>query len=352
MLGLELLKNRYCSQEHASTQATMPAYILKLAEQYDRSFQMNLADQVKNLKVKDVFNDSIKRPFLFVYPDTKLLEVITFLAIGPKIYVDGVVVIAEQNQDGNKIKTPIGRIGGKHVLSNMLENTVDSQDFLGRVTASQIMVEITGDDFVKLESPLSTVIDIFGRTRFAFVPIISTPMENNNKKPNIIATLSIRDFLPLIANNKVCIDQGETEGIITQISSPLVSVSKDSTIRDAISIMVNKGIRNIGIKKCNQNYVNDYKEKGKLKDQSCIVNDRKIMEFLLSRKRRGESNLIFGSISDLDIIQTHSTKSNITLVEAAQYLINMENQFLILEGNEYIVTPWDLVMKTVGKRDL
>jgi CBS domain-containing protein len=315
---------------------------------------MNVTNQLDRLKVKEVFNDPTKRPFLFVYPDTKLLEVIAFLAIGPEIYVDGVIVISEKDHNGKKIRTPVGRIGGKNILSSMLENTLDSQkDYLGHVTASQIMVKMTGRDCVELESPLSKVIDIFERMRFAFVPVITTTKEDNNDKPIIIGTLSIRDFLPLIASKKLCIDQSETEGAINQISSPLISVSKDSTIRDAISIMVNKGIRNIGIENCNSDYANDHKEKGKPKDQNskllCIINDRKILEYLLSRKRRGESNLIFGSVSDIDILQLHSTRSDITIVEAAQYLTNIKNQFLILEGNEYIVTPWDLVMKTAGK---
>jgi hypothetical protein len=69
-------------------------YILKFDYQYDRSFRMNVTDQLARLKVKEVFNDSAKRPFLFVYPDTKLLEV---TAIGPEIYVDGVVVVTEES---------------------------------------------------------------------------------------------------------------------------------------------------------------------------------------------------------------------------------------------------------------
>jgi hypothetical protein len=65
---------------------------------------MNMTDRLARLKVKKVFNDSANRPFLFVYPDTKLLEVITFLAIGPEIYVDGVVVVTEGNLNGKKYK--------------------------------------------------------------------------------------------------------------------------------------------------------------------------------------------------------------------------------------------------------
>ena len=319
---------------------------------------MNVADQLARLKVKDVFNDSAKRQFLYVYPNTKLLEVVTFLAIGPEIYVDGVVVVAEENLDGKKMQTPVGMIGGKNVMRSLLENTfAGKKDFFGEVTASEIMVEVTQSDLVDLESPLSKVIDTFRRTRFAFVPVISTTKEHNTLKPIIIGTLTIRDFLPLIANKKIQLNHDEPEGIIYQIASPTVSVNKDSSIREAISVMVDKGIRNIGIRECEQDYEKEaHNEKQNVKEKSsgtlCIVNDRKIMEFLLSHKRREKSNPIFGSVSDLDIIQMRATKSHITMVEAAQYLMDIKNPFMVLDGNEYIVTPWDLVMKTVGKGDL
>jgi CBS domain-containing protein len=318
---------------------------------------MNMADQLARLKVKDVFNDSAKRQFLYVYPNTKLLEVVTFLAIGPEIYVDGVVVVTEENLNGKKIQTPVGMIGGKNVMRSMLESTFGwKEDFFGEVTASEIMVEITQSDLVDLESPLSKVIDTFRRTRFAFVPVISTTKEYNTNKPIIIGTLTIRDFLPLIANKIIQLNHDEPEGIIYQIASPTVSVNKDSSIREAISVMVDKGIRNIGIRDCHQDYEKEHNEKRNVKEKSsdtlCIVNDRKIMEFLLSRKRREKSNPIFGSVSDLDIIQVHATKSHITMVEAARYLMDIKNPFMVLDGNEYIVTPWDLVMKTAGEGDL
>ena len=312
---------------------------------------MDVADQLAKLKVKDVFNDSAKRQFLYVYPNSKLLEVVTFLAIGPEIYVDGVAVVAEENLDGKKIQTPVGMIGGKSVMRSMLENT------FGEVTASEIMVEVTQSYLVDLESPLSKVIDTFRRTRFAFVPVISTTKEYNTHKPVIIGTLTVRDFLPLIANKKIQLNHDEPEGIIYQIATPTVSVNKDSSIREAISVMVDKGIRNIGVRDCEQDYEKEeqHNEKRNVKEKSsdilCIVNDRKIMEFLLNRKRREKSEPIFGSVSDLDIIQVHATKSHSTMVEAARYLMDIKNPFMVLDGNEYIVTPWDLVMKTVGKED-
>jgi CBS domain-containing protein len=316
---------------------------------------MNVTNQLAKLKVKEVFIDSAKRPFLFVYPDTKLLEITAFLAIGPEIYVDGVVVVTEENHNGEKIQTPVGMIGGRNVLRYMLESTFDpNEEFFSAVTASQIMIEMTQSDLAETESSLSKVIDIFGRTRLAIVPVMRSIKENNASKPAILGTLTIRDFLPLIVDKKIHFNHGGNERIINQISSPILSVGGDASIKDAISIMVNKGIRNIGIRNCDQKHGDEYKRKGNTKKSSkiaCIVNDRKIMEFLLSHNRRAKSNPIFNSVSDLDTIQIPATRSDITIIEAAQYLMDIKNQFLVLEGNECIVTPWDLIMKTAGNGD-
>ena len=313
---------------------------------------MNMNNQFDKIKVKDVFNDCIKRPFLSVYPDTRLLQVVTFLAIGPEIYVDGVVVVTEENRNGKKVQIPVGRIGGKNILCSMLESTPDmEEDIFENVTASQIMVEVTESDYVGLESPLSNVIDIFERTRFAFVPIISTTKGYDTNKPIIIGTLAIRDFLSLIVERKISISNDRIEEIMNQISSPILSVNKNSTIRDAIIVMVNKGIRNVGIRNGDYNCKKEHEEKVHINKHDskllCILNDRKIMEYLLSHKRREKP--IYGLVSDLDIIQISPIRSNITLVEAAQYLMDIKNQFLVLEGNERMITPWDLVMRTIHK---
>jgi CBS domain-containing protein len=336
---------------------------------------MNMDNQFDRIKVKEVFNDCTKRPFLSVYPDTKLLQVITFLAIGPEIYVDGVVVVIEENRNGKKIQIPVGRIGGKHILCSILESTPNwEEDIFENVTASQIMIEVTESECVELESPLRSVIDIFERTRFAFVPIISITKEYNTNKPIIIGTLAVRDFLSLIVERKISVDNDRIDRIINQISSPIVSVNKDSTIRDAITLMVNKGIRNVGIRNGDYSHASrilmvnkgirnvgirngdyncrkGYEAKARMNNHDskllCILNDRKIMEYLLSHKRRERP--IYGSVSDLDIIQIRPTRSNITVVEAAQYLMDIKNQFLVLEGNERIITPWDLVVRAIYK---
>jgi CBS domain-containing protein len=339
-----------------AVQCCILLFLKLINQQHYKSYEMSTIDQLDRLKVNEVFHESIERPFLFVYPDSKLLEVATFLAIGPEIYVDGLVVVAvELNSDGKRIRTPIGRIGGRNVLSRILDSAFSHQkDFLLHVTASQIMTETVESECVELDSPLSKVIDVFRRTRFGFVPIIQTErVGNNNNKPVILGTLTLRDFLPLIVNKKIGIGDYENEkAAVNQVSSPLVSVDKNTTIRKAISIMINKGIRNIGVENSDRDCRYNNKEKAREKDQGSflrIVNDRTIMEFLLSQKCRKTAKPNFGIISDLDMIPMYETKNDITVREAAQYLMNVKNPCLLLGGKNSIVTPWDLVIRAIGK---
>jgi hypothetical protein len=46
-----------------------------------------------------------------------MLQVATFLAIGPEIYVDGLLVMDDRVQKGK----PIGRISSRHIISSILD---------------------------------------------------------------------------------------------------------------------------------------------------------------------------------------------------------------------------------------
>lgn len=107
--------------------------------------------------------------------------------------------------------------------------------------------------------------------------------------------------------------------------------------------MLKKGIRNIGIT-----------ENGS--DQSNVigvVNDRSILEFLLSHNgRQIIKNLDQEALShirigkNVKIYQIEEVPQDDSIKVAASLLKEMERPFLILEGKDKIVTPWDIVMKT------
>ena len=124
--------------------------------------------------------------------------------------------------------------------------------------------------------------------------------------------------------------------------------------------MLNNGIRNIGIRQEGSAHDGVTSENSGIKSNlPGIVNDRKILEFLLSHDARTvlRKNGIVGLadlniVDNLDIISATTVKSNTTVSRAAELLMDVHNPCLILEDNEkrqhnYVITPWDIVMKTL-----
>ena len=101
--------------------------------------------------ISDVVPHIFKRPVLSVNSSDSLLEVATFMAIGPQIYVDGLVVLDAQK--------PVGRIGGQHIIQYIVQH----QNGWLQSSASQIMSR--SPSVVEASEPLSVAVDIFNKTR-------------------------------------------------------------------------------------------------------------------------------------------------------------------------------------------
>jgi len=178
------------------------------------------------------------------------------------------------------------------------------------------------------------------------------------------AFLTVRDFLRLFIDTKIkitakSIKENELNNIekikntpVNRISSDLISVRDDEFLKDAVSLMINKGVRNLGIIDNNSKF-------------SGIINDRDIVEFLLNPALRdiegcnqestnkGESNInndnkIIDEIkikNNVNISSIREINENMPIKEAAELLLDSTNPYLVLKGGDRIVTPWDIVMK-------
>ncbi|HYA84215.1 MAG TPA: hypothetical protein VEH06_12315 [Candidatus Bathyarchaeia archaeon] len=74
-------------------------------------------NDLADLLIEDAAPHIFRRPILYVDPNTRMLQVATFLAIGPEIYVDGLLVMDDNVQRGK----PIGRISSRHIISCILD---------------------------------------------------------------------------------------------------------------------------------------------------------------------------------------------------------------------------------------
>jgi hypothetical protein len=235
------------------------------------------------------------------------MQIAPFMAIGPQIYVDGLVVI-----QGEKA---IGKIGSKQILLTIINSKYP--DWLEK-TASQIMD--SSEISLEMDSPLSRAIDIFNQTSIAFIPITKSGL--------VVASLSVRDILPIIITTNLHVS-------LKDIGSPLLLSSKGTNLKVALNTMFQKKIRNIIVRSNNGYY---------------IINDRKILEFLFSQKGRkimSANNLGIQAveINLLDKLPAIRVSDNTTLSKAAELLMDINTPCLLL--NKSIVTPWDIVMKTI-----
>lgn len=267
---------------------------------------------LEDISIRESADQIFKRPSLSISPETLLPQVATFLAIGPQIYVDGLVVTVG--------KDPVGRISSKHILQNIINS--HPSGWLN-TTASELMDRNVLS--VDMNSSLGTAMKIFGDTRFAFLPITD--------KGSLIASLGIRDILPLIINTNI-----DTHA--SHVSSPIVHVAKETNLKHILDIMLTKGIRNVVIKDGTNTY---------------LINDRKILEFLFSPGGReimtiGKTEIGSINVDDLDLIPISIISDDIPLTKAAKLLADIRTPCILFENS--IVTPWDIVMKTIGKNFL
>jgi hypothetical protein len=161
--------------------------------------------------VIDVLPDIFEPPFLFVYSNTRLVELATYLAIGPQIYAEGMLVFSaaeeekQQKVEGGTMinrRKVIGRISGKHIIWHIIKSDFSPYPYpLYAKKAYEIMDAINNNEIIKKDSSPRQVIEVFKETRFAFVPIIGTPPLNGNNFPNdnneeavVTAALSIGTF--------------------------------------------------------------------------------------------------------------------------------------------------------------
>jgi CBS domain-containing protein len=314
-----------------------------------------LFEHLLDIQIKDAAPHIFQRPILFVDRNTPMLQVATFLAIGPEIYVDGLLVMDNKVQRGK----PIGRISSRRIISCILD--CGYPDCMQK-KASEMMDGLVMP--LEMDSPLRKALEVFKTTGFAFVPIIAKSDDMMDRHSlGIAASLAIRDILPLIAKANLSIPAKE-------FASQLLCVSGKSSIRNALETMLSKGIRNIGINgELPYRIGSRHKggdERGKEANVCHIINDRKILEFLLSHNgrevvcRKGIARLEdINIIENLDTTHLTAVKFDTSVSSAAELLMDVRNPFLVYESNEkeskeclYIITPWDIVMKILRSDDL
>lgn len=270
-------------------------------------------------KIYNIISHVFRRPYLSVLPDTPFPQLVTYLATGHQVLVDGLIVAEDRKL--------VGMIGGKEILE-FLVNTTNNNNNFTRITASDIMISDASS--VDIDSSLDDLLRLFEERKFGFAPITS--------KGSLIGSIGIRDLLPLIL-------EANLPTPITEIVSPACRVGRNETLKKSIEMMLKNRIRNLvyGREEYSRNSNDDF-----------IINDRKILEFIFSYEGKkiitGEdwpAALDRVNISFLEMVPASYISQSETVSEAAKLLNNIHTPALLSENS--IITPWDVVMKTIRK---
>ena len=215
----------------------------------------NTIDELNWMPIKEAIPHIFQRGLVFVTPDTPLWNTTLLLVPLHQLFARGIVVLEE-----NK---PIGRIGPKQILKKFLE-----QDYPKCMEAktSNVMIEI--GKLIDERSPINDVLKVFKQSNFAFVPV--------EKNEHVVATVSTRDFLPLVSKMEI-------DFPVSALASKLIFVSEEISIRSALTIMFEKNIRKIAIEESKEFHV---------------IDQRSILDFLVNWAK-AKSDLLSTSIKVL-----------------------------------------------------
>lgn len=275
---------------------------------------MNIAE----LTIKQAAPQIFRRPVLCVSVNDELLHAATFMSIGPQIYVDGLVVT---DDSGQKI---VGRLGNQFIMYHILEaGPAWHNASVSELMDSQIAV-------FDASSKLVDALDQFEQTRFAFVPVTIDG--------KLAASLSLRDLLGLVST-------ADVKKKLADVGSSLISVSSSSSLGDVFRTITDRQIRNVGVKD----------ESGNTDRYSMsIINDRKVLEFLISHEGRqamqgakGIEGLNRIPVSTLPMLEPKTVSKDVSVSSAAPILQDVSTPCILSDG--MIVTPWDLVIKGLAR---
>ncbi len=261
---------------------------------------------ILELRIEELFPNISNRQCFFVYPNESVSHASICLIPAIEVYIDGVIVVENSK--------PIGRIGSKHILAAYYQF---GREIFYR-EAREIMHHTK--DYITPNMLLKDLLNDMRLNRLGFVPLVS-------EKGMVV--VSIYDVLRLLT--KLRIDEP-----VSTIGSRLTAIDEDYSIRDALRIMLEKNIRRLFIIKDGEIYA---------------IVGRDILDFILNNEVIEGKHI---DISNLNVcmIKKHKMlqiKPETSISNAIILLLKQHAPSSLIIDYEYVVTPWDIVMKGISK---
>lgn len=167
---------------------------------------------------------------------------------------------------------------------------------------------------------LTSLLGVFAKTRFGFARV--------EDGANVGALAGLRDVLPLYEAGAV-----ETGLSVEDVGSPIVSVERDATLREALETMFAKRHRRVFV---------SGKKQGFISDREIIA--KVFSPGVLSDMAQGDGDVLGIRVSDIEETTAAPVEKG-TSVKAAARLLREEVAGQCLVSKGMVVTPWDVVMK-------
>jgi predicted transcriptional regulator len=164
-------------------------------------------------------------------------------------------------------------------------------------------------------------------TRFGFSFV-------EDKKTDREGFITLKDLLVLFGKSIFRTDLKAEE----VASFPLLSLRGESTLKQALEKMFERGMRRIFVKECNS-----------------IVTEREIIgqafsSASLDKAVRNPSSLLDAKLCEIKSVQPQKISPETRIDEAVQYLYNSRIGCLICDRG--LITPWDVIMKPWERKKL
>ncbi len=258
--------------------------------------------------------ENFPHPLHFIYDNDPVIYAAPYLTISD---IEAVIII-------NKNNNVKGVLTGYNIISLINKHVHDVWSILYKTRAS----DVTWDALmVTFNEELFSLLKKLHERKIGYSIVLE-----NAKPVGIIGLVDIIKFYVYSGVTRMLKDIKARD----LLSRPLIKISPDKSLREAISIMINMKVRRIFVEGFNL----------MLNDRSII---RKLLTFPLIERLRDEPDKILNapiqSLTPLlqkpDIVGQDDPFDKV-----AQSILKSEAHCLVTSGFDGIITPWDVIMKS------
>ncbi|MGA2875121.1 MAG: hypothetical protein ABSE82_06215 [Nitrososphaerales archaeon] len=161
-------------------------------------------------------------------------------------------------------------------------------------------------------------------------------VEQEDARKNVLLTL--KDIVSLYQSERL-----RSTLLVSDVSSPKVSASTDTTITETLSLMLNKGARRLFLQPKNAEEEENY-------SGLQFVSDRGILSFLFTPQRleilkKSPESWLDARICDVGTSSAVPVACDATINQASQLIGEKPDGCLVCEESQEVVSRWDIAMK-------